>query len=89
MLEIKNSRAWVKVWVDGKVSKVTGSAGKVFNPGKVLTFTAKRSIEVRTGKSNATYFTLNGKDIGRMSKVGNPETWLFRPSGAPQKTSRT
>jgi hypothetical protein len=89
VLEVKNSRAWIKVWVDGKVSKVTGSAGKVFNPGKILTFTAKRSIEVRTGKSNATYFTLNGKDIGRMSKVGNPETWLFRPSGAPQKTSRS
>jgi cytoskeletal protein RodZ len=89
VLRIRNSRAWVKVWVDGKVSKVTGSAGKVFNPGKVLTFAGKRSIEVRTGKSSATYFTLNGKDIGRMSKVGNPETWLFRPSGAPQKTSRT
>ena len=89
VLEVKNSRAWIKVWVDGKVSKLTGSAGKVFNPGKVLTFTAKRTIEVRTGKSSATYFTLNGKDIGRMSKVGNPETWLFRSSGEPQKTSRT
>ncbi|HEU0243827.1 MAG TPA: hypothetical protein VFQ75_07975, partial [Candidatus Limnocylindrales bacterium] len=89
VLEVKSSRAWIKVWVDGKVSKVTGSAGKVFNPGKVLTFTAKRSIEVRTGKSNATYFTLNGKDIGRMSKLGNPETWLFRPSGAPQKTNHS
>jgi cytoskeletal protein RodZ len=89
VLEVRNSRAWIKVWVDGKVSKLTGSAGKVFNPGKVLTFTAKRSIEVRTGKSSATYFTLNGKDIGRMSKVGNPETWLFRPSGEPQMTSRT
>jgi cytoskeletal protein RodZ len=89
VLEIRNSRAWIKVWVDGKISKLTGSAGKVFNPGKVLTFTARRSIEVRTGKSNATYFTINGKDIGRMSKVGNPETWLFRPPAAPAKTNRT
>jgi cytoskeletal protein RodZ len=89
VLEVRNSRAWIKVWVDGKVSKLTGSAGKVFNPGKVLSFTARKSIEVRTGKSSATYFTLNGKDIGRMSKVGNPETWLFRPSGAPQKTTRS
>lgn len=89
VLEIKNSRAWIKVWVDGKVSKITGSAGKVFNPGKVLTFTAKRSIEVRTGKSSATYFTVNGKDLGRMSKDSNPETWLFRPPDAPVKTNRT
>ena len=28
-VEIKNGRAWLKVWVDGKVSKVTGTAGKV------------------------------------------------------------
>ncbi|HEY3334259.1 MAG TPA: helix-turn-helix domain-containing protein [Candidatus Limnocylindrales bacterium] len=89
VLEVRNSRAWIKVWVDGKISKVTGSAGKVFNPGKVLTFTAKKTIEVRTGKSSATYFTVNGKDIGRMSKDSNPETWLFRPPDAPVKTSRT
>jgi hypothetical protein len=89
VLEVKGGRAWVKVWVDGKVSKATGSAGKVFGPGKVLTFTGRRTIEVRTGKSSATYFTLNGKDIGRMSKVGNPETWLFRPTGDPSRTTRT
>ena len=35
VVEIKNGRAWLKVWVDGKVSKVTGAAGKVFSPGKV------------------------------------------------------
>ena len=55
------------------------AAGKVFSPGKVLTFTAKRAIEVRTGKSSATYFTLNGKDLGRMANKGNPETWRFEP----------
>ena len=37
------SRAWLKVWVDGKVSPVTGDVGKVFNAGKVLTFTARDS----------------------------------------------
>jgi cytoskeletal protein RodZ len=89
VLEVKGSPAWLKVWVDGKVSKTTGSAGKVFNPGKVLTFTAKSKIEVRTGKSSATYFTLNGKDLGRLSRKSNPETWLFRPPDAPVKTSRS
>ncbi len=89
VVEIKNGRAWIKVWVDGKVSKVTGTAGKVFSPGKVLTFTAKRAIEVRTGKSSATYFTLNGKDLGRMSNKGNPETWQFEQRGDPTRTERS
>ena len=31
---------------DGKVSKVTGAAGTVYSPGKVLTFTATESVEV-------------------------------------------
>jgi hypothetical protein len=89
VVEIKHGRAWIKVWVDGKVSKVTGTAGKVFSPGKVLTFTAKRAIEVRTGKSSATYFTLNGKDLGRMSNKGNPETWRFEQRGDPARTDRS
>ena len=73
--------------MDGKVSKVTGAAGTVYGPGKVLTFTAKNSVEVRTGKSSATYFTLNGEDLGRLSKQSNPETWLFAPPDPPVKTS--
>ena len=89
VVKVKNSTAWIKVWVDGKISKVTGTAGKVFRPGKTLTFTAKRSVEVRTGKSSATYFTLNGEDLGRLSTKGNPETWLFRPPAHPVKTTRT
>jgi cytoskeleton protein RodZ len=89
VVEVKHGRAWIKVWVDGKVSKVTGTAGKVFSAGKVLTFTARRAIEVRTGKSSATYFTLNGKDLGRMSNKGNPETWRFEQSGKPTRTERS
>jgi hypothetical protein len=89
VLEVKGGRAWIKVWVDGKVSKVTGSAGRVYSPGKVLTFTGRSKIEVRTGKSSATYFTVNGKDIGRMSSKGNPETWLFAPPDEPVRTNRS
>jgi cytoskeletal protein RodZ len=88
VVTIKGSRAWIKVWVDGKVSDVTGQAGQTYQPGKVLTFTAKQSVEVRTGKSSATYFTLNGRDLGRMSDKSNPETWLFAPPDAPVKTNR-
>jgi cytoskeletal protein RodZ len=88
VVKVKGARAWLKVWVDGKVSDITGAAGTVYQPGKVLTFTAKDTIEVRTGKSSATYFTLNGKNLGRMSNKGNPETWLFAPPDEPVKTSR-
>lgn len=89
VVTIKGSRAWLKVWVDGKISDVTGQAGTIFQAGKVLTFTATKSIEVRTGKSSATYFTLNGTDLGRMSTNPSPETWLFAPPAAPVKTNRT
>jgi cytoskeletal protein RodZ len=89
VVTIKGSKAWLKVWVDGKVSDVTGTAGATFGPGKVLTFTAKNSVEVRTGKSSVTYFTLNGRNLGRMSAKGNPETWLFAPPADPVKTNRT
>jgi cytoskeletal protein RodZ len=88
VVTVKGSTAWLKVWVDGKVSKVTGAAGTVYSPGKVLTFTAKDSVEVRTGKSSATYFTLNGENLGRMSRQGNPETWLFAPPDPPVQTNR-
>ena len=57
-------------------------------PGKILTFRAKESVEVRTGKSSATYFTVNGIDLGHMNDVGNPETWLFAPPDEPVRTDR-
>ncbi len=89
VVTIKGANAWLKVWVDGTISPVTGAGGVVYNPGQVLTFTAQHSIEVRTGKSSATYFTLNGQNLGHMSSSGNPETWLFAPPNPPQKTNRT
>jgi len=89
VVEIKGSTAWIKVWVDGKIWKTTGTAGQVYSPGKVLTITAKDSIEVRSGKSSATYFTLNGASLGHLSSKGNPETWLFAPPDPPAKTTRT
>ena len=88
VVSVKGSKAWLKVWVDGRISDVTGQVGIIVQPGNVLTFTAKQTIEVRTGKSSATYFSLNGKDLGRMSDKGNPETWLFAPPADPVKTNR-
>ncbi len=89
VVKIKGANAWLKVWVDGKLWKTTGAAGQVYNPGKTLTITAKETIEVRTGKSSATYFTLNGDDLGRLSKQSNPATYLFDPPDPPVETGRS
>ena len=89
VIQIKGGQAWLKVWVDGTISPVTGAAGVVYDPGKTLTFSGQRTVEVRTGKSSATYFTVNGQNLGRMSNAGNPETWLFAPPSPPAKTNRT
>jgi len=88
VVSIKGGRAWLKVWVDGQVSDQTTAAGRVYAPGKVLTFAAKQSVEVRTGKSSVTYFTVNGVDLGHMNSLGNPETWLFAPPDPPVQTNR-
>jgi cytoskeletal protein RodZ len=88
VVTVKNGRAWLKVWVDGKIDPGLGAAGQVISSGKALTFTAKQSIEVRTGSSGVTYFTLNGTSLGALGRSGVPETWLFAPPAPPQKTQR-
>ena len=82
------SRAWIKVWVDGKLDPTLGAAGQVVSNGKTLTFTGRRSVEVRTGSSGATLFTVNGTTLGALGKSGVPETWLFQPPAPPEKTQR-
>ena len=47
---------------------------------------ASGPIEVRTGKSGATYFTLNGKDIGRMlGRSASPRRGCSRPPARPRR----
>ena len=84
----RGGRAWLKVWVDGKLDPKTAPAGKVLGNGKTLTFTGKESIEVRTGSSASTKFTLNGTSLGALGKSGIPETWLFAPPDRPPETQR-
>ena len=88
-VEIKGGSAWVKVWVDGVVDPSVGAAGRTLSSGRTLTFTGETSIEVRTGSSGVTHFTLNGTSLGALGRSGIPETWLFQPPAAPQKTNRT
>ena len=87
VVQAKGGRAWIKVWIDGKLDSSVGGAGRILQAGKTLTFSGKESIEVRTGSSGATYFTLNGQSIGALGKRGVPETWLFQPPDAPKKTT--
>ena len=88
VVTIKSAAAWIKAWVDGVVSPDTTAAGKTFAAGSVLTFQGAKSVEIRSGSSGNTSFTVNGTSLGALGKVGIPETWLFQPPDAPVKTTR-
>lgn len=88
VVTVKGGRAWLKAWVDGKLDPRLGVAGSVVGNGKTLTFTGKDSVEVRSGSSGVTYFTLNGTSLGALGRSGTPETWLFAPPAPPEKTQR-
>jgi cytoskeletal protein RodZ len=88
VVTVQGGRAWLKVWVDGKLAPDIGAAGKVVANGKTLTFTGKTSVEVRTGSSGVTKFTLNGTSLGALGRSGVPETWLFAPPKPPERTQR-
>jgi len=87
VVTIRGGPAWIKVWVDGQL--VGPQSGRVILAGKTLTFHGTTSVEVRTGSSGYTQFTLNGTSIGSLGKSGIPETWLFKPPDPPVKTQRT
>ena len=88
VVTVKGGRAWLKVWVDGVIDPGLGAAGSVISAGKTLTFAGQQSVEVRSGSSGNTYFTLNGTSLGALGRAGVPETWLFAPPDPPVKTQR-
>ena len=88
VVTVKGGSAWVKVWVDGQLDPSVGRAGKTLRDGAVLTFTGTTSVEVRTGSSGATFFSLNGQSLGALGRRGIPETWLFKAGAAPSQTQR-
>jgi cytoskeletal protein RodZ len=87
VVSIRGGPAWIKVWVDGQLEGPL--SGKVITAGRTLTFSGEASIEVRTGSSGSTHFTLNGDSLGSLGPSGVPETWLFAPPDEPVKTQRT
>ena len=88
VVDIKGGDAWLKVWIDGVLDEAIGASGRVYRSGKTLTFRGQSSIEVRTGSSGATRFTINGVSLGALGSLGVPETWLFAPPDPPVKTNR-
>lgn len=86
VVAIVGGDAWIKVWVDGVLDPSISASGKVYSKGRTLTFTGKTSVEVRTGSSGYTQYTLNGVPLGALGKPGIPETWLFQPPTAPTLT---
>jgi cytoskeletal protein RodZ len=86
VVSIRGGPAWIKVWVDGELRGPAG--GTVYQAGRTLTFTGERSVEVRTGSSGSTRFTVNGVSLGSLGRAGVPETWLFAPPADPVLTQR-
>jgi cytoskeletal protein RodZ len=87
VIQIKGDRTWLRVSVDGEISPQTGVGGKVFAAGKTLRFTGTELIELRTGKENTTYVTVNGTEYGALGKVANPGSWRIEPGKPPARTS--
>jgi cytoskeletal protein RodZ len=88
VISVRGGRAWLKIWVDDVVSPLTGTAGRILGDGASLTVTGKASVEVRTGSSGVTFFTVNGVPLGTLGRPGVPETWRFTPGAPPQLTNR-
>ncbi len=88
VVTISGGDAWLKVWVDDALDASIPTSGKVFSNGRTLTFTGKTSVEVRSGSSGFTQFTLNGVSLGALGRPGTPETWLFQPPEPPTLTQR-
>ena len=83
VLEIRQERTWIKVWVDGVVSPDTGAGGIVLSAGKTLTFRGAKTIEIRTGKMSTTFVTINGTSFGALGTTANPGTFRLEPGKAP------
>jgi hypothetical protein len=88
VIAIDGGAAWLKVWVDDQIAESVGAAGRTYRDGQTITFSGRRSIEVRSGSSGSTKFTLNGTSLGALGRSGIPETWRFAPPAAPEKTQR-
>jgi cytoskeletal protein RodZ len=85
-VSVKGGKAWLKAWVDGNIDPGLTAAGTVLNDGQSVTLKGATSVEVRTGASGATRFSVNGVDLGALGSDGAAETWLFTLTAPPSQT---
>ena len=85
VVEIRGSRTWLKVWVDGVVSNETGAGGRVYDAGKTLSFRGDGVVEIRTGKMSTTLVTVNGTEYGALGSTANPGTFRLEPGKPPRE----
>jgi cytoskeletal protein RodZ len=84
LIEIKGGRVWLRVRVDGELSKKTPTLGGiVFEDGAKLAITAKELIEIRSGVPSRTFLTVNGVSYGALTGGTVNDVWAVGPAGAP------
>ena len=76
VVSISGGPAWIKVWIDGKLQGPGG--GTVYQSGRTLTYSGTTSVEIRTGSSGNTRFTVNGVSLGTLGKAGRPRDLALR-----------
>ncbi len=87
VLEVRNTEAWIKVWVDERIEPGYDE-GRLVRPGTRLQFHGRQSVEVRTGRPSSTFFTVNGSSVGALGDPGTPTTWRFEYGRPPRETDR-
>lgn len=70
VIKVQNGPAWLQVDTDGQRSGETGSSGKTYQPGALLTFNGTKSVRVISGRASNTFVTFNGQDQGALQGVG-------------------
>lgn len=85
LVELKGGRVWLRVRVDGELSKKTPTTGGViFEDGTELTFTADELVEIRAGVPSRVFVTVNGVSYGALGDGSTPGAWAIGPTGPPE-----
>ncbi len=88
VVRVQGGSSWISAKVDGKYDPQTTATGILVRQGETLTFTAKKSVRIKTGIAGITYFSLNGQDLGRLSTKNATEIWVFAPPDPPVKSDK-
>lgn len=75
-LVVLSQPVWVHVKVDGKDM----FAPRVLQTGEKITIAPSKQVYVRAGNGGGLDVVVNGKNIGRFGKAGQPLTRVFKPT---------